>query len=105
MTNPALTQFLIDITRGPLKQAYAQDPAAVLNDSDLGPDARQAVKTADIATLWRIGVAPMALLYFSRLSGWAMDDYYACISQASLKTAGSGLPAPPAPDAPKETNQ
>ena len=105
MTDPTVTQFLIDITRGALKPAWAIDPKAVIDASDLSPEARTAIASADIATLWRMGVSPMALLYFSRLSGWSMDDYYACIAQASLTTGGQAAPGSQARNAPGQTTQ
>ena len=83
MTAVVLTQFLIDVTRGPLRQAFAADREAVIAASKLDERLRAATREQDIATLWRAGAHPMALLYFARLSGWAADDYYRCIAEAS----------------------
>ena len=83
MTSAALTQFLIDVTRGHRRQAFASDREAVIAESKLDERLRTAVRDQDLATLWRAGAHPMALLYFARASGWAADDYYRCIGAAS----------------------
>ena len=83
MTAVALTQFLIDVTRGHRRHAFAADREAVIAASKLDEPLRTAIRDQDIATLWRAGAHPMALLYFARLSGWAADDYYHCIGAAS----------------------
>lgn len=85
MMDAVVTQFLIDITRGHLKEAYAENREAVIAASPLPEAMRAAVREQDIAALWLAGVSPMALLYFSRLSGWSMDRYYACVADAELK--------------------
>jgi len=87
MKETAVTQFLIDITRGHLKQAYAEDSPKVIAASQLSEAMRAAVREQDIAALWLAGVSPMALLYFARLSGWSMERYYACIAEAELTKA------------------
>lgn len=83
MTPAVLTQFLIDVTRGHRRQAFADDREAVIAASKLDERLRTAVRDEDIASLWRAGAHPMALLYFARLSGWTAEDYYRCIGAAS----------------------
>ena len=83
MTAIVLTQFLIDVTRGHRRHAFTADREAVIAESKLEERLRTAIRDQDIATLWRAGAHPMALLYFARLSGWAADDYYRCIADAS----------------------
>ncbi len=83
MMNPALSQFLVDITRGPLRAAFQAEEARLIERADLPDSLRAALASRDIAALWRAGAHPMALLYYSRLIGWPMDRYYACISEAS----------------------
>ena len=80
MSPATLTQFLIDVTRGHQKTAFAADREVVLNSSRLDERMRAAVRTEDIATLWLAGAHPMALLYFARACGWSGDRYYECIS-------------------------
>lgn len=87
MKETIVTQFLIDITRGHLAQAYKEDSDAVIAASGLSDAMRAAVREQDIASLWKAGVSPMALLYFARLSGWPMDRYYDCVTKAELTTA------------------
>ncbi|NYT68676.1 hypothetical protein [Pusillimonas noertemannii] len=87
MRETDVTQFLIDITRGQLKQAYAEDSQQVIAASPLSEAMRAAVREQDIAALWLAGVSPMALLYFARLCGWSMERYYACIGEAELTKA------------------
>jgi hypothetical protein len=83
MTNAALTQFLIDVTRGHRQAAFAAGRDAVIAESKLDEGLRTALRDQDLATLWRAGAHPMALLYFARASGWAADDYYRCIGAAT----------------------
>jgi len=105
MSRAALTQFLIDVTRGPLKDAFAADAAAVLATSRLEASLRVAILERDVAALWLAGAHPMALMYFARGSGWDNDRYYRCISDAELRKAGSAAAAPPAAPAPSETHR
>lgn len=96
MRETRVTQFLIDITRGHLKEAYAKDSDGVIAAAPLSDAMRDAVRNRDIGALWLAGVSPMALLYFSRLAGWSMESYYACIGQADLKKADQASSAPEA---------
>lgn len=96
MRGTDVTQFLIDITRGQLKQAYAEDSRKVIAASQLSEAMRTAVREQDIAALWLAGASPMALLYFARLSGWSMERYYACIGEAELTKADQAGSAPEA---------
>ena len=105
MSAAALTQFLIDITRGHRKDAFAADPANVLAVSTLDARTRAAVLEHDIATLWLAGAHPMALMYFARASGWANDRYYRCISDAELRRAGSAEAVPTAEPVPSRTHR
>jgi hypothetical protein len=83
MIDAALTQFLIDVTRGPKTKAFAENREAVVDASGLPKELCRAVKERDIASLWRAGAHPMALLYFSRNCGWSGDRYYECIAAAT----------------------
>jgi hypothetical protein len=79
MSAATLTQFLIDVTRGPQREAFAANREPVIAASKLDEVLRAAVRAQDMAALWQAGAHPMALLYFARASGWAADDYYRCI--------------------------
>ena len=105
MSSAASSQFLIDITRGPLKEAYASDPAGVLAGSRLDEATRAAILRQDIAALWLAGAHPMALMYFARTSGWANERYYRCITDAEATKAASAVAAPTAPPAPSQTHR
>jgi len=105
MRETIVTQFLIDITRGHLKDAYAADSERVIAASPLSEGMRAAVRAQDIGALWRAGVSPMALLYFSRAIGWSMERYYTCISEADLKKADQAGPAREVQSAPPQTRQ
>lgn len=83
-----LSQFLIDVTRGPLKSEFQTEEARVIESAALPQSIRSALKSHDIAALWRAGAHPMALLYYSRLIGCPMDRYYACICET---TSGNPL--------------
>lgn len=89
MTDMAMTQFLIDVSRGHKKDAFAKDPEAVLAGSGLPDRQVAAVREQDIPALWSDGAHPMALLYFARLCGWSPKRYYACISQGEAAPAAS----------------
>ena len=80
--NAELTQFLVDLTRGPLGPHYRADPAAVLASAPIEQPLRDAIQAADIAMLWCSGAHPMALLYFSRFCGWSGEQYYSCVAAA-----------------------
>lgn len=105
MSAATLTQFLIDITRGAQKAAFAAAADAVLSTSPLDPQTRAAVREQDIGALWLAGAHPMALMYFARASGWDNDRYYACISDAEVRRAASAGAAPTAAPAPAQTHR
>ena len=104
MTAATLTQFLIDITRGHAKDAFASDPVQVLAASPLDEPLRAAVLQQDIGALWLACAHPMALMYFARASGWPNDRYYRCIADAELTRSASAAAAPPAEPAPSQTH-
>jgi hypothetical protein len=105
MSAATLTQFLIDITRGHRKDAFAADPVSVLATSTLDAGTRAAVLEQDIAALWLAGAHPMALMYFARASGWANDRYYRCISDAEFTKAASAGAVPTAEPLPSRTHR
>ena len=105
MSAAALSQFLIDITRGPLKEAYGTDPGGALAASPLDDSTRAAVLAQDMATLWLAGAHPMALMYFARASGWANERYYRCITDAEATKVASNEAARPAPPEPTQTHR
>jgi hypothetical protein len=105
MSAPALTQFLVDITRGHRTSEFAADPEAVLAASPLDDRMRTAIREQDIGTLWRAGAHPMALMYFARGCGWGNERYYRCISKADLTTADRVDAALPLAHAPAQTRR
>ena len=105
MSAATLTQLLVDITRGHRKEEFVADPDGVVAASLLDDALRTAVLDQDIATLWRAGAHPMALLYFARASGWSNERYYRCIGEAGLTPDGSVVAAPPAEHAPARTHR
>lgn len=95
--NPAvLSQFLIDITRGPRKSDFMADSEAVLKAAPLDEPTKTAVRNQDLGSLWLAGAHPMALLYFARLCGWDNDRYYLCLSQAQANAAATAGRSDPA---------
>jgi Aromatic-ring-opening dioxygenase LigAB, LigA subunit len=76
----ALTQFLIDITRGHRAADFVRDREAVIASSNLEEAIRTALREQDVAYLWIAGAHPIALLYFARACGWDQGRYYSCIS-------------------------
>ena len=98
-----LTQFLVDITRGPAQPAFRADPEATIAASRLDERLRDALRTQDVATLWRAGAHPMALLYFARASGWDNARYYACVEAADLTPAASAAAGREGLDEPTRT--
>lgn len=79
MTTAALTQFLIDVTRGRRSREFSENPHTVIESSGLNDTIRTALRDQDLALLWTSGAHPMALLYFARKSGWDNERYYRCI--------------------------
>lgn len=100
--NANLTQFLIDIVRGPHCAAHAGNPEATLAASGLAPDLQAAIRAQDIAALFRAGAHPMALMYYARSIGWDNARYYACIGGEPVVTPAASAAAPrssaPAPN-------
>lgn len=101
--NPVLTQFLVDITRGHRKADFTADRDAVLSTSMLDDHLRAAVRSEDLAALWRAQAHPMALLYFARALGWDNPRYYGCIAQAEATRSAQAGSVPPAASAPPRT--
>lgn len=105
MSSAALTQFLVDVTRGPLKSEFAADSDKVLAASRLDEGLRAAIRAQDVGTLWLAGAHPMALLYYARSIGWDNERYYGCLAQADLRKSGPASSAPPAAPAPPRTRR
>lgn len=103
--NAALTQFLVDVTRGHRKAEFIADRDAVLGASSLQPELRDAIRTADLGTLWLAGAHPMALMYFARSLGWDNPRYYACLEAAELTRVAADRPAPPVESGPPRTHR
>lgn len=100
-----LTQFLIDITRGHLRDAFAADPVGVLSGSPLDERMRGAVREQDVGALWLAGAHPMALLYFARSIGWANERYYGCLAEAELRRGAPAEADPQAAHGPSRTHR
>ena len=81
MNADLLTQFLIDVTRGRLRDAYAADSAGTIAAAPLSSAQRSLVLNTDIAALAESGVHPIVLLTFARLCGWSTERYYACLAE------------------------
>ena len=90
MTSAALTQFLIDVTRGQRSREFAEDPGAVIEASGLSDGVRAALRDHDLLSLARSGAHPMALLYYARKIGWDNDRYYRCIEAKDLTLSSDG---------------
>ncbi len=102
MSAAALTQLLVDITRGHRKAEFAGDLAGVLAASPLDEHLRAAIRAQDIGELWRAGAHPMALLYFARGSGWDNERYYRCLEATGVTRSGRAAGDPPAePEPPR----
>lgn len=82
MNAAALTQFLIDVTRGHQAGAFRENREQVIGASGLPQGIQAALLGQDMALLWKAGAHPMALLYFARACGWDGERYYGCISSA-----------------------
>ena len=110
-TNAVLTQFLVDVTRGPRRGDFAADRRAVVDASALDAPLRAAVLDDDVAVLWLAGAHPMALLYYARGSGWTNERYYGCIERAERARTGvtpagpASAAAPPAEPGPSRTHR
>lgn len=94
MTSAALTQFLIDVTRGQRSREFAEDPGAVIEASGLSDGFRAALRDHDLLSLATWGAHPMALLYYARKIGWDNDRYYRCIgaTDRTASTTAQGKP-------------
>ena len=111
MSASTLTQFLVDVTRGHRREAFATDPERVLAASALDEPLRRAVREHDMGALWLAGAHPLALLYFARASGWSNERYYRCLDEAAARrraaspgvtrAAPAAAPAPPEPGPPR----
>ena len=95
MSAAALTQFLVDITRGHRKADFAANGEPVLAASPLDERLRDAIRAQDMGALWLAGAHPMALLYFARASGWDNERYYRCLAEAELTRSARAPVAPP----------
>ncbi|MGD9945023.1 MAG: hypothetical protein AB7S98_17475 [Burkholderiaceae bacterium] len=86
MSSAALSQFLIDITRGPWKGDFAANGERLVNAAPLDEQTKTAIRNQDIGALWLAGAHPLALLYFSRACGWDNERYYRCLSEAEARS-------------------
>ncbi len=63
-----------------VKQRFQTDRAATLSDYRLTPEELAAIKSFDLAVLYRMGVHPLLLRPFSGLKGMAMPEYLKAIA-------------------------
>ncbi len=63
-----------------VKQRFQTDLEATLADYQLTPEELAAIKSFDLAVLYRMGVHPLLLRPFSGLRGMAMPEYLKAIS-------------------------
>jgi hypothetical protein len=63
-----------------VKQRFQTDLEATLSDYKLTPEELAAIKSFDLAALYRMGVHPLLLRPFSGLKGMAMPEYLKAIS-------------------------
>ena len=63
-----------------VKQRFQTDLEDTLSDYKLTPEELAAIKSFDLATLYRMGVHPLLLRPFSGLKGMAMPEYLKAIS-------------------------
>jgi hypothetical protein len=93
MNADMLTQFLIDVTRGRLRDAYAAAPSSSIDGAPLSETQRVLVRAVDIGGLYTAGANPLVLLTFARTHGWTMERYYAVVAEATPPHAEEGMPA------------
>jgi hypothetical protein len=77
-----LTQILIDVTRGRLREAFTTNPEEAIASSPITAEQRDYVLNGDIPALWTSGVHPLVLLTFARHCGWSVEQYYECLNKA-----------------------
>jgi hypothetical protein len=63
-----------------VKQRFQTDLEDTLSDYKLTPEESAAIKSFDLAALYRMGVHPLLLRPFSGLKGMAMPEYLKAIS-------------------------
>jgi len=66
-----------------VKQRFRADPDAALADYKLTPEELGAIKSFDLAALYRMGAHPLLLRPFSGLKGMSMPDYLKAIAPAA----------------------
>ena len=95
MSAADLTQFLIDVTRGPRQAEFAADAQRTIDTAPLDAPLREALRAQDMGALWKAGAHPMALLYFARACGWDNPRYYRALQDAQLSPGAPGPAAAP----------
>ncbi len=63
-----------------VKKHFQADPDATLSDYTLTPEELRAIKSFDLAALYRMGVHPLLLRPFSGLKEMGMPEYLKAIS-------------------------
>lgn len=63
-----------------VKNRFQTDPDATLSDYKLTPEELRAIKSFDLAALYRMGVHPLLLRPFSGLKAMGMPEYLKAIS-------------------------
>ncbi len=63
-----------------VKQRFQSDPDQTLSDYKLAPEELRAIKSFDLAALYRMGAHPLLLRPFSGLKGMGMPEYLKAIS-------------------------
>ncbi len=79
-----VNKLLRDLNRsGELVQKYQSDPEAVLQNYDLTPEEREAVKNWQVRKLYEMGANPLLLLVYSMATGKDIRSYVAAMNERS----------------------
>ncbi len=63
-----------------VRERFKADSDSVLADYKLQPEEVRAIRSVDLATLYRMGVHPLLLRPFSTMKGMGMPEYLKAIS-------------------------
>jgi hypothetical protein len=67
--------YYLNVTDGAIER-FRAEPDAVLASYDLAESERRALIDGDAAALWRLGVHPLMMLHFARISGIGHPGLY-----------------------------
>lgn len=85
MAKSEVERCIWDVHRGGNRESFNDARESFLDRYELVPEERQALLENDYGALYRKGIHPMAVLFFSQINGTPMPEYLRAIGASDQR--------------------